>query len=868
MNTPENLNNTYQDLYEAHQLYKNYTQEQVDKIVAHVAAIANQNRIPLAKLACSETNMGVIEDKVIKNHFASEYVYHKYKDLKTCGIIAENTAQGIQTVADSMGIIAAIIPCTNPTSTTIFKALIALKTRNAVLFCPHPRAKRCVAETVKLLNKAAREKGAPNNILFCVSEPSVQLTKEIMSNPLTALVLATGGSDMIHSAYSSGTPSIGVGAGNTPTIIDETANLKMAVSSTILSKTFDNGVVCASEQSIIVVRKIKEELIEEFKRQGAYILSETEKQKLRNTIVTNGHLNAKIVGQSAFLIAEMAGIKVPLTTKLLIGEITDIGLSEPLSYEKLSPLLGLYVADEFTQAITIAKEILNFCGAGHTSIIYTNENNQDRINTLGAEIPTTRILVNIPGSQGAIGDIYNFYLEPSLTLGCGSYGKNSISGNITPKHLLNYKTIVKRRENMLWFRIPPKIFFKLDCLSEALHSLNEQNITKVMIITDRGIVSLDYFSDVIDALININVEYEIFAEVQPDPNITTVKKGLEQIKQFQPDAILAIGGGSPMDAAKIMWVMYDNPNIKFDELAMRFMDIRKRIFHIQSSQKKTLFVAVPTTSGTGSEISPFSVITDDKNDNIKYPIADYALTPDIAILDPIFVLNMPKSLTAASGIDAITHAIEAYVSIMATPFSNAVAKEALTLLNQYLIIAYQEGAKNVQAREKVHYAATLSGMAFSNASLGVAHSLAHKLGEAFHISHGVACGLCLPYVIQYNATQIPTKLPAFPQYETPKAIENYAEIADVLKLPGVTSAQKVDSLLQYIIDLKQKLCLPASIMSLGIDEGIFMCKVDELAERAFDDQCTPTNPRYPLISELKELLVKIYYGNTILYVNE
>ncbi len=858
MNT--DLDQIYKKLSQAHQHYMDYGQAQVDHIVLSVAAVANENRIKLAQAAVNETKMGVVEDKVIKNHFASDYVFNKYKDMKTCGVIEENSAQGIKKIADSMGIIAAIIPCTNPTSTVIFKTLIALKTRNVVLFCPHPRAKKCVLETVTLLHDAAVTAGAPEGILQCIQEPSVELTHDVMKHPQTQLILATGGPGMVHAAYSSGTPSIGVGAGNTPTIIDETADLPLAVSSIVLSKTFDNGVVCASEQSIIVVQTCHKALQTEFIRQGGYFLTDSERSKVVDFMMDDeGKLNAEIVGQSAIDIATGAGVSVPSETKLLVGKIKNIGKKDPFSWEKLSPVLGILVVEDFDKAIAEAQALLDFSGKGHTAILYTHSRNQDRIKQFGLALPATRVLINIPGSQGAIGDVYNFHLEPSLTLGCGSYGHNSVSGNITPKHLLNFKTVVERRENMLWFCVPPKIYFKYGCIAEALHSLKEQKIHRIFIITDRGIVDAGYVDTLCRVLDNLEIHYEIFSHVSPDPTLGIVKEGLKSLTKFAPDAIIALGGGSPIDAAKIMWLMHDNPEIDFHALVMRFMDIRKRVFHIPESRQRTLFIAIPTTSGTGSEISPFSVITDDET-QVKYPIADYALTPDIAILDSQFILSMPQKLCAASGFDAMTHAIEAIVSVMASPFSNAPAKEALILLHKYLVRSYQHGREDHEARSKVHYAAALAGMSFSNASLGIAHSIAHKLGEFFHIPHGVACSLALPHVIAYNATDNPTKLVAFPQYTTPEAIERYAAIADVLGLSGTSAQDKVDALIDYLAQLKATLDLPDSLKSCGIDRKVFLSKLDAIAEQAFDDQCTASNPRYPLIQEIRIIAENIYDG--------
>ncbi len=860
MNNEKKHQNSVEDLIlkaaDSSEMYSTSTQVEVDKIFFQVAQMAACSRIELAKMAVEETGMGVVEDKVIKNHFSSEYVYHKYKDLKTCGIVERNDALGFHKVASPMGIIAGIIPCTNPTSTTIFKALLAIKTRNAIIISSHPRSSKCVAKTVELLQSAVSKAGGPDNLISCIAEPTIEKTKFLITHPKISVILATGGPSLVHASYSSGNPAIGVGAGNTPTIIDETADIDMAVNSIVLSKTFDNGVVCASEQSVIAIEDIYAKLKQVLKENGGHILTEKQYKKVSDIIIFNKRINPEIVGQSALKIAKMAGISVSKGTKLLIAEVSSIGKDEPFSYEKLSPLLALYKSKDFYEAVKVADQLLSFTGAGHTSILHTNESNYDRIEYFGEHMKTTRILINIPGSQGAIGDIYNFHLEPSLTLGCGSYGKNSISGNICPRHLLNFKTVAERRENMLWFRVPPKIFFKYGCLTEALRSI--QSFKRAFIVSDRTLFELGVLEQIEGSLKQMNIHYETFLDVPTNPTLSVVKNGLERLNLFNPDVIIAVGGGSPMDAAKIMWIMHDHPDIEFSNLASRFMDIRKRISSIAENGKKTLFVAIPTTSGTGSEISPFSVITDDTNDGVKYPIADYAITPDIAIIDPVFVMSLPKSLISASGIDAITHAIESMVSVMSTVFTRSIAKEALVLLFNYLSESYHGAKNNKEAREHVHYAATLAGMAFSNTSLGLVHSMAHVLGETFHIAHGVACGLCLPHVIEYNATKTPTKLVGFPQYKTPIAINRYVEIVDTLGLKADSDEEKIEVLINTIKALKKDLHLPATLKEMGIEEKDFMVKIDFLSERAFDDQCTPTNPRYPLISEIRTLFMKVH----------
>jgi acetaldehyde dehydrogenase/alcohol dehydrogenase len=840
----------------AQEKYAKFTQEQVDEIVFQAALAANHARVPLAKEAVEETGMGIVEDKVIKNHFASEFIYNKYRNAKTCGIIEHDEVWGLYKIADSMGIVAGITPTTNPTSTTIFKALLALKTRNGIIFSPHPRAKKCSAKAAKIVLDAAVKAGAPPDIIGWIEEPSIELTQQLMGHPDIAIILATGGPGLVKAAYSSGKPAIGVGPGNTPAIIDETADITMAISSIILSKTFDNGTICASEQSIVVVDTVYDKVKQELTRQGAYILKPDERKKLAKTIIIDGRLNPKIVGQPAHTIAKLADLKVPEKTKMLVAEVEKVGTEEPFSYEKLSPVIALYKTESFEKAVARAEELLEYTGLGHTATLYTDEANQDRIEYFGEQVKTARILINIPGSQGAIGDVYNFRLEPSLTLGCGTYGGNSVSGNIGVKDLLNIKTIAERRENMLWFRIPPKVYFKYGCLPEVLSTFKMYK--RAFIICDRTLFELGHIDKITEVLKEMGVSCEIFNEVLPDPTLSLVKKGLARAKDFKPDIILSYGGGSPIDAGKIIWLLYDYPEIQFEDLAMRFMDINKRIYSIAEKKEKTLFVAIPTTSGTGSEVTPFAVITDDAQGNTKYPIADYAITPNIAIVDPSVTMQMPKGLTAASGYDAITHAIEALVSVVASDFSNAMAKESLELLFEYLPAAYKEGAKNPLAREKVHYAATMAGMAFANAYLGVGHSMAHKLGAAFHITHGVANAILLPHIIRYNATDVPRKLVAFPQYKTPEAIKRYANIADVLEIKGKTDMDKVEAFIKALEKLREELDIPATIKAAGIDKKIFLAQVDKLAELAFDDQCTGTNPRYPLIEEIREIYLAAY----------
>ena len=842
----------------AQEIYATFTQEQVDAIFKACAIAINSRRIPLAKMACEETGMGVVEDKVIKNHFASEYIYNKYKDMKTCGIISEDVAMGMKKVAEPIGVIAGVVPTTNPTSTTAFKALITLKTRNAIVFSPHPRAKKCTYEVCKIINEVAVANGAPDGLIGCIQEPTVELSAALMSHPQIDLILATGGPGMVKAAYSSGKPALGVGAGNTPAIIDETADIKMAVSSVLMSKTFDNGMICASEQTVVVVKDVYEEVKKEFLYRGAYLLNEEEKAKLSKVMIIDGALNAKIVGQPAYVIAQMAGVTVPEETKVLIGEASAISKEEAFSYEKLSPVLGMYKAEDYEDALNKAHSLIVFGGLGHTSVLYTDEDNQkERIAKFYEKMPTGRILVNMPSSQGAIGDVYNFRLEPSLTLGCGSWGNNSTSENVGVKHLLNIKSVASRRENMLWYKVPRKIYLKRGSLDVALREYADKK--RALIITDGPLFKLGITDNVTKVLDDIGVQYSIFSDVKPDPTIGTVMDILKVAKSFEPDVIIALGGGSPIDAGKIAWLLYENPQVKFEDIAMVFMDIRKRICDAGELGKKAEFVAIPTTSGTGSETTPFAVITDDAT-HIKYPITDYALTPNMAILDANLVMSMPKSLCAASGIDSLTHALEAYASICATEFSNCNAEKAIKLIFKYLPASYKEGASNPVARENMHYAASLAGMAFANAFLGVCHSMAHKLGAAFNIPHGFANALLICQVVKYNANEKPLKQGLFPQYKYPHGQERYAAVADLLNLGGKDNAEKVTNLINAINNLKKELDIPLSIREYGVKEEDFMAKLDTIVEQAFNDQCTGANPVYPLMKEIKQMYLDAYNG--------
>lgn len=838
--------------------YANFSQEQVDKIFRAAALAAADARISLAKMAAKETGMGVIEDKVIKNHFASEYIYNKYKDEKTCGVLSEDPTFGTITIAEPVGIICGIVPTTNPTSTAIFKALISLKTRNGIIFSPHPRAKESTTTAARLVLNAAIAAGAPKDIIGWIDKPSVALSNQLMTHDKINLILATGGPGMVKAAYSSGKPAIGVGAGNTPIVIDETADIKRAVSSILMSKTFDNGVVCASEQAVVIVDEIYDAVKERFATHGGYILSKDETAAMQSVILKNGGLNADIVGQSAVTIAAMADIEVPSWTKVLIGEVEDVSEAEAFAHEKLSPLLGMYRVKDFEAAMDKAEALVTLGGIGHTSGLYTNQDTQtERVMAFGFRMKTARILINTPASQGGIGDLYNFKLAPSLTLGCGSWGGNSISENVGPSHLINKKMVAKRAENMLWHKLPSSIYFRRGCLPIALEELSDKK--RALIVTDKYLFNNGYCDETIKILKSQGLETEIFYEVEADPTLAIVKQGAKMAQSFQPDVIIALGGGSPMDAAKIIWVMYEHPDVDFADLALRFMDIRKRIYKFPKLGVKAQMVAIPTTSGTGSEVTPFAVVTDEKT-GMKYPIADYQLTPNMAIVDPNLVMDMPKSLTAFGGIDAVTHALEAYVSVMANEYSDGQALQALDLLFKHLPDSYNHGAAAPIAREKVHNGATIAGIAFANAFLGICHSMAHKLGAEFHLAHGLANALLINNVIRFNATDMPTKQAAFSQYDRPKALCRYAKIAEYLNLSGTTDEEKVEALIEEIDQLKKTIGIPASIREAGVNEADFLAKLDELAEDAFDDQCTGANPRYPLIEELKQVLLASFYG--------
>ncbi|WP_192456898.1 bifunctional acetaldehyde-CoA/alcohol dehydrogenase [Musicola keenii] len=856
------LNALVERVKKAQHIFANYTQEQVDKIFRAAALAAADARIPLAKMAVAESGMGIIEDKVIKNHFASEYIYNAYKDEQTCGVLSEDDTFGTITIAEPIGIICGIVPTTNPTSTAIFKALISLKTRNGIIFSPHPRAKNATNKAADLVLQAAIAAGAPKDIIGWIDEPSVELSNQLMHHPDINLILATGGPGMVKAAYSSGKPAIGVGAGNTPVVIDETADVKRAVASILMSKTFDNGVICASEQSVIVVDSAYDAVRERFATHGGYLLKDKELAAVQSVLLKNGALNAAIVGQPAPHIAELAGFTVPANTKVLIGEVSKTDESEPFAHEKLSPTLAMYRAKDFEDAVEKAEKLVAMGGIGHTSCLYTDQDNQaSRISYFGDKMKTARILINTPASQGGIGDLYNFKLAPSLTLGCGSWGGNSISENVGPKHLINRKTVAKRAENMLWHKLPKSIYFRRGSLPIALEEVASDGAKRAFIVTDRFLFNNGYVDQITSVLKQNGLETDVFFEVEADPTLSIVRKGAEQINAFKPDIIIALGGGSPMDAAKIMWVMYEHPDTHFEELALRFMDIRKRIYKFPKMGVKAKMIAITTTSGTGSEVTPFAVVTDDATGQ-KYPLADYALTPDMAIVDANLVMNMPKSLCAFGGLDAVTHALEAYVSVLANEYSDGQALQALKLLKENLPASYNEGAKNPVARERVHNAATIAGIAFANAFLGVCHSMAHKLGSEFHIPHGLANALLIANVIRYNANDNPTKQTAFSQYDRPQARRRYAEVADHLGLsaPGDRTAQKIEKLLLWLEGMKKELGIPTSIREAGVQEADFLSKVDKLSEDAFDDQCTGANPRYPLISELKQILLDTFYG--------
>ena len=853
----QELTKRIQELKEAQKIFATYTQEQVDEIFRQAALAANNARIKLAKMAVEETGMGIVEDKVIKNHFAAEYIYNQYKDMKTCGVLEEDKTFGVTKIAEPIGVIAAIVPTTNPTSTAIFKTLIALKTRNAIIISPHPRAKKATIAAAKVVLDAAVKAGAPEGIIGWIDEPSVELSGNVMRE--SDIILATGGPAMVKAAYSSGRPALGVGAGNTPAIIDETAHIKMAVNSILLSKTFDNGVICASEQSIVVLEEVYDEVKRELADRGAYILKGEEIDKVRKVILNDrGGLNADMVGQSAYKIAQMAGVNVPESAKVLVGEVTSVELEEPFSHEKLSPVLAMYKAKSFEEALDKADRLIELGGMGHTSILYTDQiKSKDRILTFGERMKTARTLINMPAAQGAIGDLFNFKLAPSLTLGCGSWGGNSVSENVGPKHLINIKSIAERRENMLWFRVPEKTYFKYGCLPVALEELHDMGKKKAFIVTDKVLFQMGYTNKATEVLEKNGIQYKIFSDVEPDPTLRCARAGAKEMLDFNPDVIISLGGGSAMDAAKIMWVMYEHPEVNFHDLAMTFMDIRKRIYKFPTMGQKAMMVSIATSAGTGSEVTPFAVITDETT-GVKYPLADYELTPDMAIVDAELMMTSPKGLTACAGIDVLVHSIEAYVSIMASEYTNGLALEAIRLVFKYLPDAYNEGTTNVKAREKMAHASCMAGMAFSNAFLGINHSLAHKLGAFHHLPHGMANSLVMNEVIRFNATDAPTKQAAFAQYKYPNASWRYARIADHLGLGGSTNEEKVELLIKAIEELQAKVNMPKTIKEAGISEDAFYATLDEMVEQAFDDQCTGANPRYPLMSELKEIYIKSY----------
>ena len=857
---PEGFEAALARVRKAQSIFASYTQEQVDKIFLAAATAACSARLPLAKMAVEETGMGVVEDKVIKNHFASEYIYNAYRDAKTCGVIEEDKTFGIKKIAEPLGVIAAVIPTTNPTSTAIFKALLCLKTRNGIIISPHPRAKKSTIAAAKLVLEAAVRAGAPEDIIGWIDVPSLELSNMLMQE--ADCILATGGPGMVKAAYSSGKPALGVGAGNTPAIIDDSADILLAVNSVIHSKTFDNGMICASEQSVIVSENIYDEVKKEFAARGCYFLSDEECEKVRKTIIINGALNAKIVGQRPVTIAALAGVTVPDSTKILIGEVESVDISEEFAHEKLSPVLAMYKSRSFGDALDKAAQLVADGGYGHTASLYVDAVNQrQKIDEFAARMKACRILVNTPSSQGGIGDLYNFMLTPSLTLGCGSWGGNSISENVGVKHLLNIKTVAERRENMLWFRAPEKVYIKKGCMPVALQELKDVlGKKRAFIVTDSFLYKNGYTNPITDKLDEMGITHTTFADVEPDPSLISAQNGAEAMRKFEPDVIIALGGGSAMDAAKIMWVLYEHPEADFKDMAMRFCDIRKRIYTFPKMGEKAYFIAVPTSSGTGSEVTPFAVITDQET-GIKYPLADYELMPNMAIVDADNMMSGPKGLTSASGIDAVSHALEAYASIMATDFTDGLALKSLKVIFEYLPACYENGQNEPVAREKVAHAATMAGMAFANAFLGVCHSMAHKLGAFHHIAHGVANALMLEQVIRFNSSEVPTKMGTFSQYDHPHTMARYAEIARFLGFGGKDDAESVENLIDGINELKSKIGIKGSIAEYGISEEDFLASLDEMTEQAFDDQCTGANPRYPLISEIRQMYLNAYYGN-------
>lgn len=859
IDSAESLENALKRVRAAQKRFAEYSQSQVDSIFKAAAAAADRQRIPLARLAVEETGMGVVEDKVIKNHYAAEYIYNAYRDTKTCGVIEEDKEYGITRIAEPIGVIAAVIPTTNPTSTAIFKTLLALKTRNGIIISPHPRAKNSTAEAARTVLEAAVAAGAPEDIIAWIDKPSLEMTNFIMKE--ADLILATGGPGMVRAAYSSGKPAIGVGAGNTPTVIDTSADITLAVNSIIHSKTFDNGMICASEQSVIVLDKVYKKVKKEFADRGCYFLDRGETEKVRKTVIINGALNAKIVGQTAKTIADLAGVHVPDGTKILIGEVESVEPTEEFAHEKLSPVLAMYKAKDAEDAFSKAERLIADGGYGHTSSIYLNPiTEKEKLAEFASRMKTCRILVNTPSSQGGIGDLYNFKLSPSLTLGCGSWGGNSVSENVGVKHLLNIKTVAERRENMLWFRSPEKVYIKKGCLPVALEELKEINPRKkAFIVTDRFLYDNGYTSPITDKLNEMDIAYTVFSEVEPDPTLKIAKKGAEMMTSFAPDVIIAIGGGSAMDAAKIMWVLYEHPDADFTDMAMRFSDIRKRIYTFPKMGEKAYFIAVPTSAGTGSEVTPFAVITD-SDTGIKYPLADYELMPDMAIVDADLQMSAPKGLTAASGIDAVSHSMEAFASMLATDYTDSLALRSLKIMFEYLPRAYENGEEDPEAREKTANAATMAGMAFANAFLGVCHSMAHKLGAFHHLPHGIANALMLDEVIRFNSADVPAKMGTFPQYAYPHTKALYAEIADYLNLGGKTDEEKVENLISALDALKDKIGIKKTIRDYVPNEEDFLNRLDSMTEQAFDDQCTGANPRYPLMSEIKQMYLNAYYG--------
>ena len=857
IDTAEALEAKMAAMKEAQKLFATYTQEQVDKIFKAAATAADKARIPLAKMAVAETGMGIVEDKVIKNHYAAEYIYNAYKDTKTCGVIEEDPVYGIKKIAEPIGLIAAVIPTTNPTSTAIFKTLIALKTRNAIIISPHPRAKASTIEAAKIVLEAAVKAGAPEGIIGWIDVPSLELTNLVMKE--ADIILATGGPGMVKAAYSSGKPALGVGAGNTPVIIDDTADVRLAANSIIHSKTFDNGMICASEQSVTVLEGVYQAVKDEFLYRGCYFLKKDELDKVRKTILINGALNAKIVGQKAATIAEMAGVKVPAETKILIGEVESVDISEEFAHEKLSPVLAMYKAKTFDEAIAKAEQLVADGGYGHTSSLYINVNEKEKMAKHAAAMKTCRILVNTPSSQGGIGDLYNFKLAPSLTLGCGSWGGNSVSENVGVKHLINIKTVAERRENMLWMRTPEKVYFKKGCMPVALDELGTvMGKKRCFIVTDSFLYKNGYTKRIEDKLDQMGIVHTCFSDVEPDPSLASAKAGAAAMRAFEPDCIIALGGGSAMDAGKIMWVLYENPDADFEDMSMDFMDIRKRIYTFPKMGKKAYFVAIPTSSGTGSEVTPFAIITD-KDTGIKWPLADYELMPNMAIVDTDNMMSAPKGLTCASGIDVMTHAIEAYVSVMASDYTDSLALKAIKLVFDYLPRAYRDG-NDVEARDHMANASCMAGMAFANAFLGVNHSLAHKLGAFHHIPHGIANALVLTDVMRYNSVEVPTKMGTFPQYQYPHTLARYAEIGRFVGLTGKDDQEVFEKLLDKLEELKKTIEIKPTIKDYNVDEKYFLETLDEMTEQAFNDQCTGANPRYPLMSELKEIYLKAYYG--------